>query len=92
VKITLNDSIPEERRPQVEALVKNFANASEVLWRHSRFPRFVILVEPGSNDRSEPEAGSIFESPQTGKKSLASVATFLEDRIKLFLSGQPQGS
>jgi hypothetical protein len=47
-----------------------------------------MFIEPGPNDSAEPENGSIFESPQSGKRSLSSVTNFLEDRIKLCLSGR----
>jgi len=88
VKITLNTtSIPENRRPQVEAVVKSFAKATEIIWLPSRFPRFVMLVEPGPNPQTQPEAGSIFESPNTGSRSLASVTEFLEGKIKECLAG-----
>ena len=88
VKITLNTrSIPESRRPQVEALVKSFAKATEIVWLPSRFPRFVMLVEPGPEDKSQAENGSIFESPLAGTRSLASVTEFLEVRIKDCLAG-----
>ena len=57
MKITLNTtSIPENRRPQVEAVVKSFAKATEIIWLPSRFPRFVMLVEPGPNPQTQPEA------------------------------------
>jgi hypothetical protein len=90
VKITLNTtSIPDPRRPQVEALVKSFAKATEIVWLPSRFPRFVMLVEPGPEDKSQAESGSIFESPLAGTRSLASVTEFLEVRIKDCLAGPP---
>jgi hypothetical protein len=86
VKITLNESIPANRRPQVEKLVKSFASSSEIVWLPSRFPRFVMFIEPGPQDKSEPENGSIFESPQAGMTSLSSVTAILEDRIKACLA------
>ena len=89
VKITLNDSIPEDKRPQIEELVKTFIKSPQFVWLPSRFPRYVMFIEPGPNDSAEPEHGSIFESPQTGKRSLSSVTNFLEDRIKLCLTGKP---
>ena len=83
MKITLNTtSIPEARRPRIEALVKSFAKATAIVWLPSRFPRFVMLVEPGPEDKSPSDSGSIFESPLAGTHSLASVAEFLEVRIK----------
>jgi len=86
VKITLNDSIPEARRPQVEKLVKNFARTSEILWLPSRFPRLVMLIEPGAEEPSDPEKSSIFEPPQKGFAPTASVAAQLEDQIKACLA------
>ena len=88
MKITLNESIPEERRSQVETLVNTIAGPSEIVWSHSRFPRLVMFVEPGPNDVTEPESGSIFESPQAGRKSPSSLVALLEERIKLSLSGK----
>lgn len=82
MKITLNTSIPENQRPQVEALIRSHARISEVVWLPSRFPRIVMLVEPGPNAKSEPEAGSIFDSPNSGSASLASLTEFLEEKIK----------
>lgn len=88
MKITLNESIPEEHRSQVETLVKTTAGPSDIVWSHSRFPRLVMFVEPGPNDVTEPESGSIFESPQAGRKSPATLVALLEDRIKAFLAGK----
>ena len=89
MKITLNTtSVPENRRPQVEAVVKSFAKATEVIWLPSRFPRFVMLVEPGPDSQAQPEGGSIFESPNSGARSLASVTEFLEGKIKECLAEQ----
>ena len=88
VKITLNESIPEERRPQVEALVNVTAGPSDIVWSHSRFPRLVIFVEPGPNDVTEPEGGSIFESPQAGRKSPATLVALLEEKNKACLSAK----
>ncbi|TAE78114.1 MAG: hypothetical protein EAZ65_03110 [Verrucomicrobia bacterium] len=83
MKITLNtSSIPESRRPQIEALVKSLAKATEIVWLPSRFPRFVMLAEPGPADKAAAESTSIFESPMEGTLSLASVTEFLEVRIK----------
>ena len=82
MKITLNESIPENRRPEVERLVRAFASTSEIQWRHSRFPRFVMFVEPGRGDGSEPESSSIFESPRAGNKSVAAMISVLEDNIR----------
>jgi hypothetical protein len=88
VKITLNDSIPEGNRPMVEELVKTFVKSPQIVWLPSRFPRYVMFIEPSPNDAAEPENGSIFESPQSGKRSLSSVTNFLEDRIKLLLTAK----
>jgi len=86
VKITLNSSIPESKRPQVEALVKTHAGASQVVWLPSRFPRLVMLVEPGSSAESEPPSGSIFDSPAPDTQSLAAMTELLEERIKKSLA------
>ncbi|MDB6077506.1 MAG: hypothetical protein JWO82_1253 [Akkermansiaceae bacterium] len=82
MKITLNTSIPEDKRPEVESVVKKFVGKCEVLWASSRFPRLVIFIEPGPDNSPEPENGSIFESPRSGTKSLSAVTGFLEDHIK----------
>lgn len=86
MKITLNDSIPEDRRPQVEKLVNALAHTTDIVWLPSRFPRLVMLVDPGPENRSEPEKGSIFESPRMERESPASLAALLEDHIKACLS------
>lgn len=86
VKITLNDSIPENRRPQVEKLVQNFARNSQIVWLPSRFPRLVMLIEPGAEEPSDPEKSSIFEPPQKGMLPTASVTAQLEDQIKAYLA------
>ena len=90
MKITLNtSSIPEPRRPQIESLVKSFAKATEIIWLPSRFPRFVMLVEPGAESKSRSGKGSIFESPLAGTHSPATVTEFLEVRIRECLAGPP---
>jgi hypothetical protein len=86
VKITLNDSIPEAQRPQVEKLVKTFARTSEILWLPSRFPRLVMLIEPGPEEPSDPEKSSIFEPPQKGFAPTSSMTAQLEDQIKACLA------
>jgi hypothetical protein len=86
VKITLNDSIPVARRPQVEALVKTFLRSPEIAWLPSRFPHLVMFIDPGPGDQSEPEKSSIFESPPTGMRSTASMTAMLEDQIKACLA------
>lgn len=86
VKITLNDSIPENRRPQVERLVNTLTGKSEILWLPSRFPRLVMLIEPGAEEPSDPEKGSIFDSPQKGMLPTASMTAQLEDQIKACLA------
>ncbi len=82
MKITLNDSIPESRRPQVERLVQTLAGKSEILWLPSRFPRLVMLIEPGAEKPSDPEKSSMFEAPQKGMLPTASMTAQLEDQIK----------
>ena len=86
MKITLNDSIPAARRPQVEKLVKSFAHPADIFWLPSRFPRLVMLIEPGQEKPSDPEKSSIFESPQKGMAPTSSLAAQLEDRIKACLA------
>jgi hypothetical protein len=89
VKITLNDSIPESRRPQVERLVNTLAGKSEILWLPSRFSRLVMLIEPGPAKPSDPEKSSMFEPPQKGMIPTASMTAQLEDRITACLA-KPQ--
>ena len=86
VKITLNDHIPGPRRMEVEDLVKTFARSSEIIWLPSRFPRLVMLIEPGREDHSEPEKSSIFESPRMGPPSLSAMTALLEEKIKVCLA------
>ena len=86
MKITLNDSIPVSRRPQVEKLVETIVRSPEIAWLPSRFPHLVMFLDPGPEDRSEPEKSSIFESPRAGMKSTASMTAMLEERIKAFLA------
>lgn len=85
MKITLNDSIPAGERAGVETLVKSHLPTPQILWMPSRFPRYVMLVEPGPNDRTEAESSSIFDSPQSGARSAATITAFLEERIKQHL-------
>ena len=85
VKITLNTSIPENQRPQIETLVKSFTKNPEILWLPSRFPRYVMFIEPGKNDSAEPSNGSIFESPKEETESLSSLTACLEEQIKASL-------
>jgi hypothetical protein len=86
VKITLNDSIPENRRPQVERLVRTMAGNPKIRWQPSRFPRLVMLIEPGPEEPSDPEKSSIFETPQKGTLPTASLTAQLEDQIKALLA------
>lgn len=86
VKITLNESIPMDRRQQVELLVSTCARSTQIVWRASRYPRFVIFVEPGPGDEPDQENSSIFESPRAETSSLASVTAMLEDHIKSCLA------
>ncbi|MGB6221464.1 hypothetical protein [Haloferula sp.] len=86
MKITLNSSIPEEHRPAIEALVgKRFFNPT-IIWLPSRFPRFVMLVEPGGDGGSEPLPDSIFDSSEENSESPAALAELLEDQIKALLA------
>jgi len=61
--------------------------APEIVWLPSRFPHLVMFLEPGPEDRSVAEKSSIFESPQAGRRSFASLAPLLEERIKAALAG-----
>lgn len=45
-----------------------------------------MFVDPGADDRTEPEKSSIFESPQAGMRSTASLTALLEDQIKAYLA------
>ena len=84
--ITLNTSVPENRRPQIEALVRNYSHATRIVWLPSRFQRFVMLVEPGADSTAEASNESIFDSPQSGFGSLAAMTEILESRIKACLA------
>lgn len=88
MKITLNTtSIPEDRRPEVEAIAKSLSQNTQIVWLPSRFPRFVMLVEPGEQDKSRADGGSIFDAPDEGMDSLATMTESLEERIKACLKG-----
>lgn len=84
VKITLNDSIPEEHRASIEAMVAKRFYKPIVIWLPSRFPRYVMLVEPGAGT-SEPLPDSIFDSETENSESPAALAEALDDQIKAFL-------
>ncbi|MFC7337534.1 hypothetical protein ACFQY0_10130 [Haloferula chungangensis] len=86
MKITLNSSIPEERRPEIEALVGKRFFKPTIIWLPSRFPRYVMLVEPGKDGDSEPLPDSIFDSPEESTESPAKLAEMLEEQIKERLS------
>ena len=85
MKITLNATIPEGLRPQVEAVVKGYVRTAEITWQPSRFPRIVMLVEPGPDEGLEPQEGSFFDPPEPGLDSDSSVSEVLEARIKACL-------
>lgn len=82
MKITLNSSIPESRRPEVEALVSKRFYKPTIIWLPSRFPRYVMLVEPGNEGASEPLPDSIFDSAEESTESPAKLAEMLEEQIK----------
>jgi len=86
VKITLNSSIPEEHRPSIEALVGKRFFQPVIQWMPSRFPRFVMLVEPGGEDGNEPLPDSIFDAAEESCESPAALAEILEDQIKAYLT------
>lgn len=85
VKITLNTSIPEARRPQVEATVKACAGNCSIAWLPSRFPHLVMFVDPGFAEEADHLKGSIFDSPSDGQPE-ASLTELLEKRIQKLLS------
>jgi hypothetical protein len=89
VKITLHESIPEARRPEIETLVNKHAGPSSITWMPSRFPRLVILVEPQSSYQPEPDGGSFFESPHSEDETLAAMSESLEQKIKDCLAKTP---
>lgn len=62
-------------------MVRKHARHAKVIWLPSRFPRYVMLVEPGAENESESESGSIFESPRADTRQLASFTEFLEEQI-----------
>ncbi|MEP4077826.1 hypothetical protein [Haloferula sp.] len=86
MKVTLNNSIPEEHRSAIEALVGKRFYKPVVQWLPSRFPRFVMLVEPGGEEGSEPLPDSIFDSAEESSESPAALAEILEDQIKAYLT------
>lgn len=58
----------------------------EIIWLPSRFPRLVMLVEPGGSPPDEERGGSIFESPGSGTLAIASVTAYLEEEIQKLVS------
>lgn len=86
MKVTVNSSIPEQLRPQVEVLVRSFAAHAEIIWLPSRFPRLVMLVEPDGDGPVEEQSGSIFESPTSGTLALSSVTAYLESEIQALVA------
>lgn len=86
MKITLNSSIPESRRPEIEKLVAKHFYKPAIIWLPSRFPRYVMLVEPGDDRGSEPVPDSIFDSAEETSDSPAKLAELLEDQIRSCLS------
>lgn len=86
MKITLNSSIPESRRPEIEELVAKRFFEPNIIWLPSRFPRYVMLVEPGKGEDSEPLPDSIFDSAEESSESPAALAEFLEEQIKARLA------
>ncbi len=86
MKITLNTSIPEPLRPQVEALVKDRVRHATIAWLPSRFPRYVMMIQPDTGGSSEPSGDSIFDSPTPGAESLSAITDTLETRIAACIS------
>lgn len=86
MKITLNDSIPTALRPAVEDKVTKQFGACRIVWMPSRFPRFVMLLEPDSNFESDPDSGSFFDSPRSDEGSLATMTKTLEEEINALLA------
>lgn len=86
MKITLNSSIPEEHRPAISELVGKRFYKPQIIWLPSRFPRFVMLVEPGGEDGNEPLPDSIFDSSEESNESPAALAEILDDQIKAYLT------
>ena len=60
MKVTLNSAVQERHRELAEEIVRQVAPGAEIVWLPSRFPRLVMLVEPGKGRASEPEKGSFF--------------------------------
>ncbi len=67
--------------------MKTLIKAPQILWMPSRFPRYVMLIEPGPEDKAERESASIFDAPQSGTQSLSAITNLLEDRISAHLAG-----
>lgn len=86
MKITLHDSIPSARRPEVECLVKKHAGDCRVFWMPSRFPRLVMLVDPEGSYEPGADGGSFFEPSDPGEYSIAALTEMLEMKIKDYLA------
>lgn len=86
MKITLNDSIPPTSRLEVERAVKKHAGDCSIVWMPSRFPRFVMLVDPETTYDPCSEGGSMFETPHAEDASFAVMTKTLEEKIKSCLA------
>lgn len=89
MKVTLNSTVQEGNRAKAEEIVRQMAPGAEIVWLPSRFPRIVMLVEPGKGRSSEPEKGSFFTQGSTAAESgdvLTPAATRqLEEKLQKLL-------
>jgi len=85
MKVTLNSAVPEDQRSLAEEIVTKVAPGAEIIWLPSRFPRLVMLVEPGSGRTEKAKGGTFFEgaSESTASEPVASPAFALQLEEKL---------
>ena len=89
MKVTLNSAVEEGRRGLAEELVRQMAPGAEIVWLPSRFPRVVMLVEPGKARTGEPERGSFFDQEAEGSANDAVLSPaftqLLEEKLQKLL-------
>jgi hypothetical protein len=93
MKITLNDSVAVTLRPEVEKLVQQLVPGAEISWLPSRFPRVVMLVEPGGTPSDRPKDGAFFGTDAATSHVVmpGKITALLEERITQLIGGSSRG-
>ena len=89
MKLTLNSVVPSHRRGAVEQLLTRVAPGAKVCWLPSRFPRLVMLVEPGELPIERSAGSSIFD--EGDMQGVGDFSAELEDSIQRLLAGSVAG-